>query len=646
MIQFSSNVEAINLQLREHQQSVGDWDLAPFVKEIHRWVEIFDLEFKLQITCPVIVIDKLRREVDGCFRLGRSGFGTKDTISINEIYLNRDFVELLGTVLHEMIHEWQQYYGKSSKSRWYHNKEYRNKAHECGLVVDEYGRDIDYTHVFYDTLSKYGVNIPSLPQKQDKFRRNGSKLKKWSCSCRPPINIRCAVRLDATCNRCHSKFRLMDGAVIKTLPLNASTFKREEDDNGHHIDSTAQEIQLLSGGSSLDAVIPSQAIDDLVVALGSKVKVKYGGDHEIVEFCIVEEHLRDNVSNISVNCPLARVILGHRVGDEVRLAIEGKGERLVKIVSIELPKKEDMCHVTNTDLDEDSPVANTNVATRGSVVLTTDKTKLTPIISASRRTDLPRFYPDYLAERLNPCKRNSIVVLWTKDPKNIFDHAALRAALSQHYPVAMVTITGMGGSAIEPGVPPWQEVMENTKKLINFLGSPEKVRIRFDPLMYLEDGYTNVELFPEVARAAGELGVKHIITSFVTFYPQVKKGLEESGIKLIDPPLSRKLTDLKILLDQASKLGITLYSCSSLRIDSIREAACISADWLTNLFPVMLDTRKDPTQRKNCNCIVSRDIGSYSQTCFSGCGYCYAQRGGTMRYLRNMSTEAAKVVQE
>ena len=254
------------------------------------------------------------------------------------------------------------------------------------------------------------------------------------------------------------------------------------------------------------------------------------------------------------------------------------------------------------------------------------------VISASRKTDLPAFYPDYLSAELDNLKKKSAMVLWTKDPENIYKHSELSKAVQKHNVVALVTITGMGRSPLEPGVPSWEEVIENTRKLINFLGSSEAVRVRFDPLVYFADGRSNVELFPIVAQAVVELGVKHIITSFLCFYPQVKRGLIESGISLVDPALDRKLIDLKGMAQAAKELDTSLYSCCSLLTEGVNKSACISAEWLEGLFHIELDSRKDPSQRKACNCIVSKDIGSYSQTC-CGCAYCYAQKGGTLRYL-------------
>ena len=49
----------------------------------------------------------------------------------------------------------------------------------------------------------------------------------------------------------------------------------------------------------------------------------------------------------------------------------------------------------------------------------------------------------------------------------------------------------------------------------------------------------------------------------------------------------------------------------------------------SNLFPAdnTRENLKDRGQRKNCGCIVSKDIGSYN-TCKHLCVYCYANSSG------------------
>ena len=70
------------------------------------------------------------------------------------------------------------------------------------------------------------------------------------------------------------------------------------------------------------------------VALGTKVKLEYVGDDETDEFSIVGSKEADPFSNkISNESPIAKAILGHKVGDIVNV-VSPNGEYQVKVVEI------------------------------------------------------------------------------------------------------------------------------------------------------------------------------------------------------------------------------------------------------------------------------------------------------------------------
>jgi len=56
----------------------------------------------------------------------------------------------------------------------------------------------------YSTLPDGKTIIPIDPLPKKKGR---SKMKKWSCDC---TNIRAAVEVEATCNKCSNTFKLQD----------------------------------------------------------------------------------------------------------------------------------------------------------------------------------------------------------------------------------------------------------------------------------------------------------------------------------------------------------------------------------------------------------------------------------------------------
>jgi hypothetical protein len=71
---------------------------------------------------------------------------------------------------------------------------------------------------------------------------------------------------------------------------------------------------------------------------------------------------------------------------------------------------------------------------------------------------------------------------------------------------------------------------------------------------------------------------------------------------------------------------MSLVSCGQerdLTPFGILPGKCIDDVLIREVFGVEVNPRKDPSQRKACGCVVSKDIGMYD-TCVYGCAYCYA----------------------
>ncbi len=187
-------------------QTTEKWDFRDILKELHHWVEIFDLEFKLEIQELSLSIDWLHSNVLGHFREGHNGFGLCGEVAINRRYLKREFWQVLGTLLHELLHCWQQKYGKAGK-RNYHNKELIDKAKSYGLIINSKGiTQYEPNSPFFKLLQQYGINVVNSTSIENFSKPKGfSKLKKWSCGC---TNVRVAVAdFQAQCLRCGNKFQ-------------------------------------------------------------------------------------------------------------------------------------------------------------------------------------------------------------------------------------------------------------------------------------------------------------------------------------------------------------------------------------------------------------------------------------------------------
>jgi hypothetical protein len=188
-----------------HYQVTSEWRHRELATELHRWAVIFNEEFQLEVSRIALRIDWLKHRTLGHFQPGHNGFGLKGEIAINERHLcSREPWEILGTVLHELLHAWQYEHGKPGKPP-YHNQEFRKKALTYGLVIDEDGVTQYLSEsAFKQLLGRTGIQMPEQP-KPARRQRGTSKLKKWSCNC--PVNVRVAINeFRARCLTCDSQF--------------------------------------------------------------------------------------------------------------------------------------------------------------------------------------------------------------------------------------------------------------------------------------------------------------------------------------------------------------------------------------------------------------------------------------------------------
>jgi hypothetical protein len=133
--------EAINLALKGHQTAALDWNLRALLSDLHIWAERFAVEFKLDIPTPALAVARLRSYF-GHFRPGRNDWGLKHEVAIDRTHaLHSEYWQVLGTLLHELLHVWQDVFGSppSRTSKNYHNRELRARAALLGLVIDRYG---------------------------------------------------------------------------------------------------------------------------------------------------------------------------------------------------------------------------------------------------------------------------------------------------------------------------------------------------------------------------------------------------------------------------------------------------------------------------------------------------------------------------
>jgi len=261
------------------------------------------------------------------------------------------------------------------------------------------------------------------------------------------------------------------------------------------------------------------------------------------------------------------------------------------------------------------------------------------IISASRRTDIPAFYSEWLLNRLkegyvlvrNPINRLvsrialeheliDCMVFWTKNPLNMLQ--ALDTVDAFGIPYYFLFTVNPYGREIEVHLPPVTEIIDTFLKLANRVGK-ERVIWRYDPILLSRsiDPAYHYERFEEIAeRLRGYTG--KCIISFLTLYKKCRRNL--SGLGIIEPDDTTKKSIAQSLQTIAQHNNIDLAICSDETLaDIIPPGKCIDDALISRITGRPFIGKKDKSQRPACRCVESIDIGAYN-TCLHGCRYCYA----------------------
>ena len=263
------------------------------------------------------------------------------------------------------------------------------------------------------------------------------------------------------------------------------------------------------------------------------------------------------------------------------------------------------------------------------------------ILSASRRTDIPNYYSEWLARRFRAgflCVRNPMnfrqvsritlnpnvidcIVFWTKNPAPMLPYLDEYRRYMYYF---QFTLTGYGKD-IEPGLPDKRRILIPAFcELADRIGR-DRVIWRYDPI-FLSDHYTldyHVKAFTRIAEAlVGR--TRRVVISFLDDYEKTKRNMKGINIQGLTKEKMRRLAHSFAVI--AGRYGMEIQTCAE-KIDlseyGITHGACIDREYIEHLLGCRLRAGKDHGQRPECRCIESVEIGSY-HTCRNGCRYCYA----------------------
>ena len=264
------------------------------------------------------------------------------------------------------------------------------------------------------------------------------------------------------------------------------------------------------------------------------------------------------------------------------------------------------------------------------------------ILSVSRRTDIPAFYPKWFINRIregyvyvrNPFNANQIsniplsqdvvdcIVFWTKNPSPMMTYLP---EINEKYNGAFYfqyTINAYGKD-MEPSVPPLESRIETFIEIAETYGA-DKVVWRYDPI-FLTEKYTvdwHIQSFKYIFERIGDYTDTCVI-SFIDMYDKTKANTKDFDIRPPTPPeidtLAAEFSDI------VSGSDVVIKTCAEhidLKKYGIEHNSCIDKNRIENITGWEIKAKPDK-QRTDCQCIECADIGLYN-TCLHGCRYCYA----------------------
>lgn len=187
------------------------------------------------------------------------------------------------------------------------------------------------------------------------------------------------------------------------------------------------------------------------------------------------------------------------------------------------------------------------------------------------------------------------------------------------------TVTGYGGSVLEPNIPDPNTIYNNLRLLLDAGFPKEQVVLRIDPIIPTKKGLKRANAVADVFWGS----YARIRVSVIDMYPHVQKRFEE---KKIPNPFGKQ----KTAPDEAMKMveqfiekwmtKIRVELCAEQSIHNGFHVGCVS-EFEYHLFGMELpDPEKEKTrtrQRNTCSCLPKRELLSEKCRCPYQCLYCY-----------------------
>lgn len=271
------------------------------------------------------------------------------------------------------------------------------------------------------------------------------------------------------------------------------------------------------------------------------------------------------------------------------------------------------------------------------------------IISASRRTDIPAFYAEWFMNRIragycavpNPFSRAQVsrvsllpedvevIIFWSRNPRPLFIWLDELDRRGYRYYFQYTVMDNP--RSLDLKSPPVEAAIRTFQELALRVGA-DRVIWRYDPIVFSDETGPAFHLkrYKQIAEALAGSTCRSVI-SIMDIYAKARSRLNQlsfAGVHLKGAQQTNEAIEELIpgLVQIASDANMEIVSCAeefNLGQFGVRPGKCVDDEYIRRVFGIEVTPKKDPSQRKECGCVVSKDIGMYD-SCLFGCQYCYA----------------------
>lgn len=199
--------------------------------------------------------------------------------------------------------------------------------------------------------------------------------------------------------------------------------------------------------------------------------------------------------------------------------------------------------------------------------------------------------------------------------------------------IVHATITGWGGTVLEPNVPAYEYSLDMLAKLVRDGFDKNRCVLRIDPIVPTQPGLELVDRVLKSASERPELDGMRVRISLLDEYAHVKERLNAKGYASFYggrrfQPDDREVADTLALLNRwHDETGLVFETCAEPKLDgpAVRRCGCVGEKDLALMGLTIPDgAGVNPQNRHGCLCLsCKRELLDCRHRCPHKCLYCY-----------------------